>query len=568
MASKIIYRTAAGTHEFSNPTTTVAQTPVLSSRTNHRVANSYTIGIRSLLIVSSTNIDFEIKTARDILSRAGGDFIWTDNGTPVLSFTAAEDINFGPQPTQLTFNRFWGTNAVQVEWQFNVELANQDSDHTEFFYTISTDLDKNMYSNRTIAGILKINPAKIKEIKASSADAYRKTIEKFTCKPAADWQRISQHYHTSADGLTLRFRIVDQQQFVVLPEGVTDGEVSLTAEGNPAVPPFRFTLRGFYEAAPHKPMASTVAFAQLAQSIFTTEDTKDGFIIKRVQVQKDVYKPRLNFSLTWDAYMPDKMPQGTIAGGSGSTKATNYLISLTTKAEDWLTHWRTKRSENFPPYGVANDVVGWCGSQEVMPALTMAADQNPEATLPPNRAGQRVTFGTPESFDQNRTANESYYSVWEQSFKYEIDYGRKVMSTMSGHADADQVQQVRSPRVFLYVRGKATRAFNGVDIPLPPINSKITGQTRDESDGVVLKQSITTSAPNTGPEFSAAWSYDIFLSAAMQGQENMAKYVRVPDNPGADLGIEYALSKFPRAESRSYDRNLSKNLFDLPRSKS
>ncbi len=513
---------------FKFPTVTVTKMSVRSAFGFARMSTKYVYTVRSILIADSAQDLADKKAAaEDVLLAVGGTFEWVRDAATVIKWGPTDDVNFGPHPTILTFDKFYGVHTVIMTWQIEIETAAVDNEVLDVVYTTTHSLDKNFYTTRTTSGMLRLNGAKFNHTNFEGSDAYRNTVEEYVCSTPSGWQRVSQNYQMSADGLTLTFSVTDQQQFAVLPENCTDGDASLSVEGNPRRGPKKdFKLTGWFESPTDTPRAAREAFVSLATALFNVTIDTSAFKVKYLGMEQSVFKPRFSFTMIWDAWEPEDLDEesSSTPGGTETERRANWMLSLLTRSETWLTTYKGGTATDRGAYGTT-DVLGWCGSGLKAPAL---AGTSNTAIRKKIGGGNSSTSGE-NSNDFVEPENEKYYYEYAQKFSYSTDYGLVVIPYKGMHSP--RVQQVHAPKIFLTVRGRIVQNGKPPELPEPPYLN---------TEAFLLKADTSFDEVKIGQEHTLEWRYLMLIKipAAADALDNRLKFLKIPGSPFAKFVSE------------------------------
>ncbi len=541
MANEVKYELATGeSWTFRNPTVTVTSAPVIHKWGYKRATLRRSFTVRALLLATNGDTLQSLEEeAREILSTPRGTFTWIDaNSNLILEARPTKEARWGPYPSNFSFKRFYGVNSGILTWQLETEQAFEETDVdiepdvAEFAYTVSTSVDQNYYSVRTISGALRLNAAVLNFDAFSGADCYRDWITTNICGTPDGWQRVAQKYDMSSDGLTLAFAVTDQQRFAVFPEDITDGDATITVDGEPAVNSvFNFSLRGFYEAPVDKPDAPLNAFADLAFRLFDERYDTEGFLIRKLNLQRDLYRARIAFHLRWEVIVPPKeILDATVPGAPFlSIQTANYMTSLLTRANSWLQTYKNTVAPFRGPYGTTG-IMGWCGTgSPVAPKLLPRWSEG-------GGTGESLTGDEVENHIALNT-QAAYTAYWHQNHSYRINTGLKNIPSKGGD---DIMQKIRKATCYLIVTGEARSAYLSSPfpaLPYPPAEVLVSGGARqvqnpewfDAGGAYLIDAQYDVSSPEPGPRQHSAWRYVLKLKEVPNTLKfPFSPYVRMP----------------------------------------
>lgn len=519
--STLTYSLNGDTWTFKFPTVTVTQAYVPSAFGYAKMSTKYIYTVRSVLIATSPSDLAALQhSAEELLGAVGGTFNWNRDANDVIIWGPNDDVNFGPHPTALSFDKFFDTNTAMITWQLEVEVPAVDTDILDMVYTVSHTLDQNMYTTRVIAGMLRLNGSAryVNPATFAGADAYRTTIENYICSIPDDWQRVARQYDMSMDGLTITFSITDRQQYAVLPANCSGGEAQLSVEGNPRLGNKKdFRLTGWFEAPTDSPGAPQAGFVSLASSLFNFIANTESFRVKFLGVTKDIFRPRLQFTMVWDAFEPTT--DGSIPGAPGTSEYTaNWMLLLLTRSNSWLASLKGSGaiSTDRGPYGTT-DVRGFCGTGAVAPILEPEGYQTTRA-----RAGDgNGSDSGDDGGDQSIVADgDTYYYRYRQTIETRTNWGVAHVA-YKDVTKPDALQQVHTPLRLIKVQGELSLQGGSGSVPsVPP-----PPFTPDEV--VILEDMSGTESVIVGPEYILRWWYVLKWKAVPAIDDNL----RVPYSP-------------------------------------
>lgn len=519
----ITYEAASGkVWTFSFPTVTETQVVVPSALGFARMSTRHVYTVRSVLVASDANdLVTQREGAKEILEFVGGVFTWTRDTDDIIAWGPTDDVSFGPHPTSLTFEKFYGVCACWIVWQIEVEVAAIDSEVLDLVYSVSHIVDHNFYTTRTIAGMLRMNGAKFDPNTFKGADQFRGTIENYVCGCPDGWKRVGFQSDMGADGLTLTFNIVDTQRLAVLPPNVSDGDANLSIQGNPLLGNKKdFRLVGWYESPTDQPLAPQNAFVSLASSLFNFSIVDETFRVKWLSLNKNLYRNRLEFEMVWDAFEPRTDPS-PIPGDTPTERTANWMLLLLTRSDDWIQQFKGGVSTNRGLYGTTQ-VHGFCGSGTVAPVVTPTDYQ--VARDAGGSSGNSSTSGS--SSDQSIQASDTvYYYEYHQTFSYHTDYG-VVVTPYKDITKADALEQVRAVVTYVSVKGRICTNGSPANTPAPPFLP---------TEAVLLDRKQSNPEPLSGPEYCTEWSY--LLKIKKVPDQTTPDPLRIPYSPFVDHTI-------------------------------
>jgi len=509
---------------FFSPTISQAAIPVMSKYGDSTIGTILRVTIRSY--ITGTNIedvDAQVRRARGALTEPQGTFQWVFDGgdgtsTNVMVLTPQDCVEWGPRILDTKFVSRWGGRAVEIIWtleafvgpSFGWSFKNPNGAIAlELMYTVSTSIDRNCYSQRQIAGSLRVMAGRTDQFVGvggaapfRGADMLRNTVEAYICGIPNGWQRVSRSYQQSEDGLVLSFYVVDEQRRFALPPDCTSGDVSIETSVSPPVSGrVLMTLKGYFEGHPNSNYGPRAALADLVNKLWQGKATPTfSVILQDLNLSQSLYRNSISFSMSWLTWTP-AIDEASNSQDMSIAMA-NFAMMLTTQANTWLNGFANGITTNTGPYGNTT-ISGWCGSGEplgAVPVFKYMPGGIPGANNQENAGSDNIpTNPTEDTGPQN-------YSYWRQSFFYVADPGNTVVPTMGQVATI--VQQIRNPVVFLVCIGEAERMNQKPMIPLPPL---------DPSKGkLVAPLSFTVESPRGGPIYRAQWQYTQVATGMVQ----------------------------------------------------
>lgn len=504
---------------FNNPTITVTETPIMSAKGHKVVAVRVLYTVRSF-IIATDELNLGTLRARSyrILEQSRGTFAWYEGDTCIDFADPENDVQWGPRVVSLSFPKFYSNRIAEIEWQLETVQHRGASGYGagapyDLVYTIATQLDQNYYSTRTITGVLQLRAGSYIALSDDfkGADCYRNQIAKDVCATPKGWQRITQNYTMSADGLALSFSVVDRQRFAVYPVDITSGDVTITGRGilGPQGISSGFSnelrLTGWFEGPTDRPNAPINAFRGLVTSVFAGfSQHKKEVILQTVVLERELYKNMVRFEMSWLFPLEVVSPQGDSTAAT-TTRVTEFSIALVTQANTWIQQYKGAIAFDGGVYGTTK-TMGWCGSGQVAPLLQPNASEI-EKGAPQQSPYEGYTYESPFS-DSSKKKQLQGYTYWHHYFAYRIDFGRIFIPVM-GAGQQDVAQQVRAPQIYLLTSGEASRMNSAPEVPEPPYcNASTEGASDLDSNGAYLLQAeISPSAPEPGPVYTVSWRY-------------------------------------------------------------
>ena len=375
------------------PTITLTQTPIFhpGDRNGNRI---YTVQkvwtIRGYIIaIPGTDLQSLIAIYQNTLSTSQGNLTYCNNGVIQKLAGSLSDIGYGPIPGTATITSA-GNKLASVTWSLATEeIKAQDpekalsvTENLPIVYTISTSLDADMRSTRVITGVLKLPLRNAGAESVFNPDSYRLFVDN-NCKVPQGWQRTARQFSVSEDRLSLAFSFTDQELALVLPAGITSGEVTCSYSESRANPLASHNLRGWFScpwtALPYQNFLEGGLQKNISSSALSLKNavisTLAGFVSYLNTQQKNWqidswdfnYNPhqkRIDFQVL---IVAEKTTHGFPR--TGKSDEGNQLTELALKqvidaSETWLAKQQLTlnfTSYDLGPYGTAQ-VSGPCGS--------------------------------------------------------------------------------------------------------------------------------------------------------------------------------------------------------------
>jgi len=536
MATTVTYATVDGTVEFLHPTITVTRV-MTPSVTNRFVAQAtYVYTIRALLMgEDSTSLEAKLATQAPILNLAGGTFTFQYDGFEDAILVSPEnDLNYGPYPGSLNIEKFNSGKCAYITWQltttqFPGQFFGDGNRWVDFAYTISTTLDAQFYATRIISGILKLNPQDVVNAAYPEIDSFRETITDQFPVPDVEngfWQRQNQEFRTSDDNTTLTFSIVDRQQYIWLPEGVTDGDIKVetmvTREGDG-----EYNISGYFvgtadysrdEIHTHVYELLELFYQQVIETIDQEMNSEWAIHEMESRYAHEWRSNRVSFSTRWSLF-----------GFTDTDSVVRKLDYMSLMVTYWLALISYNASEeqfeatNPGAYGTSL-VCGKDGKGEIAPAITIdITDKQSASPLGGTLGGGSGSGNAPvKSTGASKVTDGSLYISFEQRYTYKIDYQKIPIGSLGiGPARSneyeDYMQQIGPTRVYLLVSGEMETTNGEPTIPLPPYAVETTqmGTEKLDADGTIkgsmLSMNVTPEAPTVYGAYKISWSYIMLL---------------------------------------------------------
>jgi len=475
----------AGSAILQNPTVTVAHATEVSRYRQFTVLVRIVYTIRALVAVAnSPTLKSVIENYRTVLSVSGGSFLANyGSDADFLEANPSTDITGGPHPIYLNIRELHGGKSAVITWTIQTEkhvkddAVNAVGAWLDFTYTMTTTLNRNFYSTRTISGVLRLSACH-SQTKSRSADAFRETVEaNIAPVPSTGiWQRVSREYRLSEDQRILAFTIVDSQLYTLLPYGITSGDMSLSVVSE-KYGTGRYTLRGWFEANPNFSRGFVQGQVKELWQLFY------NLVVQRIETETEgdrtIVNERRSYMIHWRSNRVEFEAVYEVLGEweQGIPENIEYTVN---RALDWLAYLSRKYNRALMdkgPYGSA-PVLGPSGDENPGPIVLI----DPMEKLPAGFAygpgvQQPSAAGDVSSITAGTTKRKSYIT-WHQSFEYRYNSG-KVFIPVKAEGECDIIQQTKNIAVYMLVVGEAERVGEEPLVPLYPHEKLSTVRTSD-----------------------------------------------------------------------------------------
>jgi hypothetical protein len=229
---------------------------------------------------------------------------WTDDGGGGSeTFFSLEDkgnINYGPQPGELTIEQFAGGRAAVYSWSVSAIVKDCPDgcaigQPANAVLSISRSyqhrVDEDGFTTRTITGRLVVDSNSVRANKP--ADYFRFTV---TPPLPTNYKRVAQEFTQSEDGRELSFSFTDVEQMWTLPTPITSGRAGFQVAIEPIGFMANYTLDGRFTAP------ASVSKTTILQRIFDLAAAKfpinvAGFFFEDMSFTDDVYGNSIDFNI-------------------------------------------------------------------------------------------------------------------------------------------------------------------------------------------------------------------------------------------------------------------------------
>jgi hypothetical protein len=214
-----------------------------------------------------------------------------------------EDVAWGPQPGELTLEKFSGGKAALYRWTCSVRVAecynnscapyNRPTNVLSIVRRYRHSVDENGLTTRTVSGKLTVSSSSVAN--NAPADSYRLLVV-----PAlpVNFKRTQQDLDQSADGRELTFSFTDVEALWTLPQPISKGQASWSVRVSDMGARIDYVLSGRFEAPATVSKATIVdRIALLAANRFPIA-SGGGLIFESRDLTEEVYANSVSFHLT------------------------------------------------------------------------------------------------------------------------------------------------------------------------------------------------------------------------------------------------------------------------------
>ena len=259
-------------------------------------------------VTTTSTLVTRAQQATALLSQHGGIFSYWIGDTILLAANSDSssllcDANNGPKPRGVTIQPI-GSSYLRVE--FEIEIARvlcadaagargTLSPVLNNRWSVSEERDSNFFGQRTIEGLLRV----------ANVSHWPQTFRGLVVPALPDgYQRVRMRFADSADGLSLRYTIVDRQRYAAPPAPATDWHATYTEstsnQGALQFGEMRVMLQG--EPGVDKQRLATVAHAVVAERLRGIINTEAGdsshALIMHTSLTEHLHEPRIDLSVT------------------------------------------------------------------------------------------------------------------------------------------------------------------------------------------------------------------------------------------------------------------------------
>lgn len=256
-----------------------------------------------------------VHNARQLLSKPGGlldikhDGLgphWEVNGYSV------RDISWGPKPRFMRWDPIGHTNAVEVEWECDFEIAVCDGTRppalngiAQFNYSVSFSIDSKGYTTRRITGIVEIAMTRATQMSTWLPQSVDQWKEQIVFGKPTNFERATE-WNINADKRIATFIIVDSE--IQSPNAWAPGVVNIqathrvTRAKNP-LNKVAQVLSATIELSPIEPKVRTwLIFLDLflkRKAYHESQGSVNPIYIESIDIAEEIYANKASFQITY-----------------------------------------------------------------------------------------------------------------------------------------------------------------------------------------------------------------------------------------------------------------------------
>lgn len=220
------------------------------------------------------------------------------------------DLEGGPKPRLLSFNRITNDLAASVSWQVQFALrgcgepASDPVAPTILWKTHSSRFQLNADGQvlRTISG-----RARISETLQSASSAYTRSAQRIaraiTPQIPKGYRRIEANAQISEDGLTIVYEFVDEQLQVAWADAVTDMRAEFTESRQFASPWMRITLS--FEATAMREVDKRTVFLDICEPLLNHYLNTRGGFVREVEYRTEIFTRKIYATVSRDVLVEE-----------------------------------------------------------------------------------------------------------------------------------------------------------------------------------------------------------------------------------------------------------------------
>lgn len=321
--------------------------------------SNYTIGTED----ASTFAGMNVHTARQLLSKPGGMLDIKHDGLgpwwEVNGYTL-RDISWGPKPRFTRWDPIGHTNAAEVEWVCDFEIAVCDGTRppalkgvAQFNYSVSFSIDSRGYTTRRITGVIEIALTRQTQMANWLTDSVDNWKEQITFGKPTNFERTTE-WNVNSDKRIATFIIVDSE--IQSPNAWPPGVVSIQATHRVTRTRHSLTrvaqvLSATIELSPIEPKVRTwLIFRDLFLLRIAYLNAVSGgqipIFIEQLDISEEIYANRASFQITF--YYIDELDQVGMFSGTG------LFQPLLLGGDPWKT-WAESLAVLTPHIGTGGD---------------------------------------------------------------------------------------------------------------------------------------------------------------------------------------------------------------------
>lgn len=478
---------------FPFTTLTLDQTPVMSENGIDQIGVHYVFHVSGVIGASDITLfaqqlrlmQCQLTVPRKTLLIQSYD----DTGTVTMyQFDEETDNVWGPMPGELKLTKFAGGRACSYSWSIDVTSKQcfgddcsisggtvADPDNIlSISHRFDHSIDLSGYTTRTITGKLRLR-SQAPEFGNQTADQYRNVITSFLPN---NFQRESQQFTQSENGLELTFSCTDVEKNYTLPQPITAGQAdySVRISTNPAGDQAlmaQLSLTGYFEASSNVTKATIYErIIDLVNAKFPT-NTGSLLVWQDRDITESIYHPnRVSFAFS-----------ATLPSSNDENNPVNFNVGLSSFGQ--APPGSNGQGQFINPYGQSGNVnSGVIGS---VPQPSDACDPNPQTFGPTNISTSGGSYGSnpvkqPESgfVYPNTGASQTHYDgpmpTVEEVISYDYNTGVSMFNPKS--LGASQIaQQTSNPSITVTQAGYCTRIGKSLaqapPVPVPVLPNAV-----------------------------------------------------------------------------------------------
>lgn len=281
---------------------------------------SYTPGTEDATTFAGLNVH----NARQLLSKPAGILDIKHDGLGPwweINGYSLKDISWGPKPRFLRWDPVGHTNAAEVEWECEFEIAICDgtrppalSGIAQFSYSVSFSIDQKGYTTRRISGVVEIALTRLTQMSNWLTDSVDRWKDQITFGKPTNFERQSE-WSINPDKRTATFIIVDSE--IQSPNAWPPGVVGIQAthrvnRNRNSLARVSQTLSATIELSPIEPKVRTwLIFRDLfllrIAYLRALGATGAAIFIESIDVAEEIYANKASFQIVFYYLDPSNM---------------------------------------------------------------------------------------------------------------------------------------------------------------------------------------------------------------------------------------------------------------------